>query len=356
MSRLVLITGTGRSGTSTMAGMLHHLGLHVPGPYLQANPSNPKGFYESRWAMRFHKSITGAAGLNDFDGRPTALARAQAAITPEHREELIAFLRKRSKGHPQVVVKDPRSVWAQALWRDACAEAGLEIDFISMLRHPAEVVGSRTTYYASQTDEARRRRYEIFNVGRWVNSSLVNEHETRGDRRAFVPYLALLEDWRTVARRLAAELGLSYDHEIGDDAPSPVDEFIDPSLRRHAVTWDDLQVPEPLADIAEGVWQCLERLSESGGVDDRASAELDELSVRYQRLFDEAAAIGHDALEEARKDAYQEGLRDGRAEAPGEPPTSDESSGERPGHGLDQAKEAAGRSWRRARSWLSGQR
>jgi hypothetical protein len=54
---LVLITGTGRSGTSTMSGTLHHLGLHVPGPYLGSNESNPKGFFESRWAVRFHKRL-----------------------------------------------------------------------------------------------------------------------------------------------------------------------------------------------------------------------------------------------------------------------------------------------------------
>jgi hypothetical protein len=77
---LVLITGTGRSGTSTMAGTLHHLGLAVPGPYLGANDSNPKGFYESRWATRFHKRITAAARIHDMDSRPTAFDRVQAAV------------------------------------------------------------------------------------------------------------------------------------------------------------------------------------------------------------------------------------------------------------------------------------
>lgn len=354
MSRLVLITGTGRSGTSTMAGMLHHLGLHVPGPYLQANASNPKGFYESRWAMRFHKTITAAAGLNDFDGRPSGLARAQQVTTPEHREQLVEFLRKRSRGHDQVVVKDPRSVWAQALWRDACAEAGLDIVFISMLRHPAEVIGSRTTYYASGADEAKRRRYETFNVARWVNNSLISERETRGETRSFVPYLDLLEDWRAVARRLGDELGLTYDHDITAGAPSPVDDFVDPSLRRHAVTWDELDVPAALSDIAEGVWQALVVLSRSAGVDAEASAGLDELGERYQRLFDEASAIGHDAQEEARKDAYQEGVRDGRAEAlaelaaeqRSEPPPAE------PAPPLQRVRAAAhrGRAWLRDRA------
>ena len=105
---LVLVTGTGRSGTSTIAGALHHLGLEVPGPYLGANDSNPRGFYESRWAVKFHKQITVAAGLHDFDSRPTAFEMSQAAITDGIRKELREFLDKESSDHDQVVVKDPR--------------------------------------------------------------------------------------------------------------------------------------------------------------------------------------------------------------------------------------------------------
>ena len=58
---LVLVTGTGRSGTSTISGTLHHLGLAVPGPFLGANKSNPKGFFESTWAVEFHQKIARAA-------------------------------------------------------------------------------------------------------------------------------------------------------------------------------------------------------------------------------------------------------------------------------------------------------
>lgn len=315
MSILVLITGTGRSGTSTMSGTLHHLGLHVPGPYLGANDSNPKGFFESSWSVKFHKRITGAAGINDFDSRPAAFARAQAAITDDRRAELVAFLTKHAAESDQVVVKDPRSVWAQRLWREAAAEAGLEIRYISMLRHPAEVIGSRTTYYASQDDESKRRRYETFNVARWINNSLLSERETRGERRAFVKYTDLLEDWRPVLARLSDELGLRYDASLAPDVPNPVDEFIDPGLRRHAVTWEDLQVPTELQDVAQQVWDDLMVLGDHAGVDEAASADLGAQEERYVRIFDDASAISHDAVEEAVREAREEGARKARTRA-----------------------------------------
>lgn len=315
MSRpLVLITGTGRSGTSTISGALHYLGLHVPGPHLGANESNPKGFFESSWAVKFHKRIATAARINEFDSRPGALERAQQAVTPELRAELVAFLKEHAEAD-QVVVKDPRSVWVQRLWKEAAAEAGLEIRYLSMLRHPAEVVGSRTTYYANRSDEVARLRYEAFNVARWVNSSLISERETRGEVRTFVPYTDLLEDWRPVLRRVSEELGLKLNSDLAPGTHHPVDDFIDPSLRRHQVTWDEIDVPATLQQVAQSVWDDLLALSARGGADAQVSADLDDLGVRYSRLFSEAAAISHDATEEAKDDARRAGAREARRRA-----------------------------------------
>ncbi len=324
---LVLITGTGRSGTSTMSGSFHHLGLHVPGPYLGANESNPKGFFESRFSMRFHKELLDSVGVNAMDSRPNALDEVRAAITPEHRARLEKFLAKVGDEHDQIVVKDPRSVWTQPLWRDAAATVGRDIRYVSMLRHPAETIGSRATYYAS--DEAdRRRRYEIFNISRWINNQLISERETRGARRSFVRYTDLLEDWRPVVTRIADELGLLY--AVPPTAEHhPVDDFIEPDLRRVRVVWDDLEIPPALQAIGDEVWQTLNRLHDNGGADETASADLDALAERYRQLFDEASAISHDAaegrLEEARRagaQAERERLSAEAAELPAPPARS----------------------------------
>jgi hypothetical protein len=315
---LVLITGTGRSGTSTMSGTFHHLGLHVPGPYLGSNESNPKGFFESRWAVRFHKGLIERAGIHEFDSRPDALQQVRAVLGAEDRAELAAFLAEQTAADDQVVVKDPRTVWVQQLWREVAAEQGLEIRYVSMLRHPAEVVGSRTTYYARTPDsspeaaERERRRYAIFNVARWVNGSLVNERETRGQVRAFVRYTDLLEDWRPVLARLRDELGLRFELSAEHH---PVDDFIDPALRRHTVTWEELDVPADLRDVAQGVWDAMQPLADHGGADADASARLDELATRYERLLADAAAIDLDTREGAVAAARRRGRAEGCAAA-----------------------------------------
>jgi hypothetical protein len=314
---LVLITGTGRSGTSTMSGTFHHLGLHVPGPYLGSNESNPKGFFESKWSVRFHNRLTERAGVHIFDSRPQALAKVQAAITPRDRARLGAFLAEQAAVSDQVVVKDPRTVWVQQLWREVAAEHGLAIRYVSMLRHPAEVVGSRTTYYSGHEEgrsaeaERKRRDYVIFNVARWINNSLVNERETRGHPRAFVRYTDLLDDWRPVLTALREGLGLAYDLD-GEEARA-VDDFIDPGLRRHTVTWDDLDIPGDLQDVAQAVWDALQPLADHAGADDAASARLDELAGDYARVTADAAALDHDGRAEAVAQARARGAADALA-------------------------------------------
>jgi hypothetical protein len=310
---LVLITGTGRSGTSTMSGTLHHLGLHVPGPYLGSNESNPKGFFESRWAVRFHKRLVERAGIHEFDSRPDAIDRVRAVVDDADRRKLDAFLAEQLALSDQVVVKDPRTVWVQRLWEEAAEAQGASVRYLSMLRHPAEVVGSRTTYYSgheagrSREADRKRRSYAIFNVARWVNNTLVNEHETRGRPRAFVRYQDLLDEWRPVLAGLRDGLGLRYD--LDGEGARAVDDFIDPALRRHTITWDDLQVPTDLRDIAQGVWDALQPLAQQGGVDPAASAMLDELACRYAWVLADAAAIDHDGRSEVVAEARRAGAR-----------------------------------------------
>ena len=248
-----------------------------------------------------------------MDSRPTAFARVQAAVPPAARGQLAAFLRKQG-GQAQVVVKDPRSVWVQDLWREGAADAGFEIRYLSMLRHPAEVVGSRSTYYADRSDPAGQRRYEIFNVARWINSSLINERETRGQVRAFVRYDDLLSDWRGAVARVGDQLGLSYADDPASETRHPVDDFIDPGLHRVRITWHDLDVPAWLREVADGVWEHMDLWS-SGGTSADASARLDELSRRYERLFQDAEAVSHDALEEVKSIERAAGVRSARKKA-----------------------------------------
>ncbi len=115
-----------------------------------------------------------------------------------------------------------------------------------MLRHPAEVVGSRDMHYLKDADAERRLARETGNLAGWVNVALTNERTSRGDRRTFVHYGEMITDWRSTMTRIAERLGLTYDADLSSGAHHEVDDFIDANLRRSQLTLEDIDVPADL--------------------------------------------------------------------------------------------------------------
>ena len=291
--RLVLITGSTRSGTSLAAGSLHHLGLHVPQPVLRANESNPAGFFESTWPLKFHRRLMDRSHVGVVDARPEAFDLMAAAVSQEQRMELRSWLEGEFHGSSQVVVKDPRSVWVTGLWQETVEALGGRTGFLLMVRHPAEVVASRATYYASGLEGERAWHYRVRNLCGWINLNTGLERDTRDRLRVVTRYEDLLADWRRVAGLVASAFDLDLVLDAGNPRAQAVNSFIDPSLRRHAPTWTGSDLPAALVEIAEGVWSALSDLAE-----DRPSPEatdrLDALRAAFARQMRIAEAMTPD--------------------------------------------------------------
>lgn len=324
---LLLVTGAGRSGTSTAAGALSLLGLHAPGPFLEANATNPKGFYESRWSVDFHNRLLKRAAVSIADGRPDAQQHLLGAVRAQDRAELRDTLQLLTEGHPLTVLKDPRTTWTLPLWRAAADDLGVRLASLTMLRHPAEVLGSRATHYTAGLEDLGEQGYAVRNLAGWVNAMLMAERGTRGLTRSFVRYEDLLADWRAALTGPLSDLGAAVD----ESAARAVDDFIDPDLSRHRLSWEDLPVPDDLRDVADEVWSGLVSLAdgtdgaegnETGG-SDRAADEhteiFDAARSRYDALYDFARALVHDAIAAEATLARRAGARAARKQARSRP-------------------------------------
>src|SRR5215207_4181734 len=207
---LVLVSGSGRSGTSSLAGTLKRLGLHVPQPEVEASETNPRGFYEPQWVIDFHKRHLKELALFNIDSRPQAVDLVAAYVasgvpSAELREWLAGQL-----AADQVVVKDPHAFWFAQVWEDVSAELGADLRWLTALRHPAEVVGSRDIAYLSSQSEDLRLTKETSNVAGWVHAALLTEQAGRGSKRAFVRYVDLLADWRAALAPVQQQLELDF--------------------------------------------------------------------------------------------------------------------------------------------------
>jgi hypothetical protein len=307
VTKIVVVTGAGRSGTSSVAGALKRLGLHIPQPEKQADEWNPRGYYESSWPTTFHAKWLRSL-LRDMDARPHAAEVALASLTDERQERFTAWLVEqvglRAPGEV-VLVKETRAFWVLPMWQRAAEAAGAELTSLTMLRHPTQVVRSRDSKHLEGRPDGVRLLRETTNVAAWLNSLFETERVTRGLPRTFVLYDELLGDWRTALTRAAGHLGLDLGDETALAAPHDNDDFLDSSLNRSAYTWDGLEVGRPLVDLAERSWERAHRLTRDPA-DPTVVAEVAALREEYADLYAMAEGILGDARTETTAEIRQE--------------------------------------------------
>src|SRR5690606_18776539 len=153
----------------TLAGILSLLGMHVPQPEVEADASNPRGFSEPGWAVEAHDAWLREAAVQVSDSRPGAwFETGRISAREPARVRVADWLESHFAEHPELVVKDPRLSWFLGLWRVAAIRTGATPVFATMLRPPAEVVGSKQKYYANRLGSAHL-------AASWLNMLLHTE-------------------------------------------------------------------------------------------------------------------------------------------------------------------------------------
>jgi hypothetical protein len=279
---LLLVIGPGRSGTSVLTGIFASLGYRVPQPEVPPDPSNPRGFFEPQWAVDFHTRLLERVEIGSADARPSAWLSAAAAnaLTPARRR-LDAWLEAEFAESPLLVVKDPRMLWFLSLWRDAAEARGARVSMIMPLRHPAETVASRDHWYGAQRHPSSR-------LAGWVNSTLFTERATRSDRRGFVAFRALIDDWTIPIDALCEALDIEAFRTSLTGAQVAASRLIEPELVRSHADWETLGAHPGITRIASDVWDQMLRFTTPEGADLDA---LDRLRAEYLAMYEEAAAL-----------------------------------------------------------------
>jgi hypothetical protein len=289
---VVLVAGSGRSGTSLFAGIMKRLGYTVPGPEVPADETNPRGFAESQWVVDFHTRLLRRAGVQVADARPAAWAQtARVCLDAAVVSELRGWLADQLSLSAHLIVKDPRISWFSPLWRTCVGELGAAPRFVTMLRHPGAVIESKQRWYGG-------RQGEISRAAGWLNQTLFTERATRESPRVFVPYDDLLADWTHTVSRAAETLDLELVRNASPQEMRTVHEFVDQGLRRSQGDWERLALPAGLRIQAEEAWQLVSRLVGADDADTYAS--LDALRSAYTDLYAETEAFAHSSIAAAR--------------------------------------------------------
>jgi hypothetical protein len=294
---LVVVAGSGRSGTSLCARLLHCLGHAIPQPEVQANRNNPRGYGEPRWAVDFHQRWLDERDVSKEDARPNAIVRMERLRRrPKPPRELQGWLAEQFAEADHVVVKDPRLTWFTGLYQDAAEAIGVRFAVVTMLRHPAETTRSREIAYGDSLSDISR-------IAAWVNMMQTVELATRSAPRALIRYDDLVADWRgTLAAADVAVGGGGGPILLAgatDDTFAAADELVDPSLRRSVASWDEFDLPADLQRVAEATHGALDGLADGSAA---ASDALDAARAEYAAYYAYCEQVARTSAVAVRRD------------------------------------------------------
>ena len=164
-----------RSGTSSLAGSLKILGLHVPQPEVPGVAAQPEGPLRAALGDPVPQAAA-ARGAHPAERRQP---RGRAADRRRRRRRWDGAGARRagcatrpSRGSSSRTRTPPG--WS-ARGRRRPARPQRDLRLLTAIRHPAEVVGSQDLTWGHRRDDAMRRVKETSNVAAWLNVALVTE-------------------------------------------------------------------------------------------------------------------------------------------------------------------------------------
>ena len=227
-SKLVVVLGMHRSGTSAITRGLEVVGVQLGDSLHQADIDNPKGFWEDIDFLDINESL-----LAHIGSAYTRVGLIDRKI-PNTREieslRLKAEQLVREKCNKNIVwgFKDPRTARLLHFWQPIFEGVGCDVGYVIASRNPISVVES-----------LRKHGFEPeMSFYLWLEHLIPALSETAGAKRVVVDYDQLLENPELELLRVAQALGLSK--------PEPLslavykNDFLETGLRHTFFTPQDL--------------------------------------------------------------------------------------------------------------------
>jgi hypothetical protein len=146
--RLLLLTGSGKCGTSLVANIFHscgfYMGHHKDSLIIEGDKWNVTGYWEHRDVLRINERILSENGL-EWGQVPS---RLPLELSSSLRSEMLDLL---ESSPYEFCCKDPRFVWTADLWSSLVRETVM----IAIFRNPAGFVRSISKVWPDRFDAQR---------------------------------------------------------------------------------------------------------------------------------------------------------------------------------------------------------
>jgi GT2 family glycosyltransferase len=270
-SRLIVVLGMHRSGTSVMTRGLQVLGVNLGNTFLPSQKDNEKGFWEDIDLLSLNMEMLNTLGSDWYHLSPISPLDLEALHNKGYLLRAAELLRQKTSSTSTFGFKDPRVIKLLPFWKEVFSHCQFDVSYVLPVRHPLSVVKSLATRNGIEVEQG----YLM-----WLAYVIASLTGSTGDKRVIVDYDRLIQSPDHELNRIAKSLDLEV---------SPVElqsyktEFLDQRLRHTVYELNDLLLDDrcpPL--VRENYIALLDIASDKEKVD---SLELQNNVVRWSDEF-----------------------------------------------------------------------
>jgi len=272
----IVVLGMHRTGTSVVTNILAELGCDPGSNLIDAQPDNPRGYWERRNITQIHEDFLRQCGRTWSDPRPLSARELEGRAAEDARKRLEDVLRREAFGEPLWIVKDPRMCRLMGLWKGLLDSRAFSPRFVHTVRDPAAVAGSLAARDGIPFSKS---------LLLWLRHTLEAERFTRGYPRVWLHLEDLEKAPAEQVRRLCDGVGLAarVDREQVDEVVTRV---YSRELIHHRTGPDQAQAG---VEVHPWVIRTYQQLRLLGGISEKsARLELDRIRDELEsadRLF-----------------------------------------------------------------------
>jgi hypothetical protein len=265
-----VVLGMHRSGTSSVAGTLAHLGARPPNNLISAEKQNERGFWESRAVITLNEAIFKSLGQDWDDVSSVALNELDGSELSRFEHEAGVIIDSEFENANVIVLKDPRICLVLPIWERALTAKNYDIKIVLPFRDAGEVVASLW---------ARNNLPHSTAALLWLRYIIDAELSSRRLSRYFFSWHDLLKDWQSVIDKLSFDLNTSVLVRSAESAAA-VSAFLSSDLRHQK---NAIQSNDDILNSWIKIASAAMKLLITDPADENAMRLLDQLKIEIDK-------------------------------------------------------------------------
>ena len=273
-SRLIVVLGMHRSGTSAITKSLELLGVGLGTDLYPADFDNPKGFWEDNECIGINEALLKHLG--------SAYDRLALAWDEVRTDSQVSELKLRATQHLSKKLvenngiwgfKDPRTCRLFGFWNEVFLAVKCDVSFVIAVRNPASVTASLAARNSTPVGKA----YFL-----WLQHVLPSLSFVKGARSVVVDYDEILANPYSQIVRISSNLGLPLPGRQSSLVRDFENKFLDTELRHTSFTEAELALDNRAPKMVAVTYNLLHRLAKDQEALESPSIQdtLNELTLR----------------------------------------------------------------------------